>query len=157
MQLRNAANAVDPFDGGPEPPPNCDPAGRRCEQALIAFWSFLPTLNPPGAPPPDGNDPEGAPPGGPPAPGNELLIPCFDRHFSNFLSVFLVDDFAAALGAAEAALPPTTSAPPESATTITTASAEKHPRRNRRDVRGWLVVKAKLVMATVCEPNLENR
>jgi hypothetical protein len=24
-------------------------------------------------------------------------------------------------------------------------------------VRGWLVVKAKLVMATVCEPNLENR
>lgn len=132
MQLRNAANAVDPFGGDPVPPPNCEPAGSRREHALMAFWNFLPTLKPPGAPPPEGNVPDGAPPGGPPEPGSEILTPCFLRHFSNFLRVFLVVAFVAELDDADAALPPTTSPPPESATTSTTASTEQNRTRTRR-------------------------
>jgi hypothetical protein len=37
MQLRNAANAVDPVGGVPAPPPNCEPAGRSLEHAFNAF------------------------------------------------------------------------------------------------------------------------
>jgi hypothetical protein len=137
MQLRNAANAVDPFGGDPVPPPNCEPAGSRREHALMAFWNFLPTLKPPGAPPPEGNVPDGAPPGGPPEPGSEILTPCFLRHFSNFLRVFLVVAFVAELDDADAALPPTTSPPPESATTSTTASTEQNRTRTRRGPCGF--------------------
>jgi len=58
---------------------------------------------------------------------------------------------------AEAALAPTMSPPPVSATTSTTASAEQNRTRTRRDSWGLPIVEQKLVIATVCEANLENR
>ena len=85
------------------------------------------------------------------------MTPCFLRHFSNFLSVFLDVDFAAELDDAEATPPPMTSPLPESATTSTTASAEPSRKRIRRVPLDVPVFEYELVIATVCEENLENR